>query len=285
MGRAATSPQQTPASPSPRRISRASLATAAALLAALALLTPAARRSLDPKAVLWIYDLAVVAASLLGVVLSAALWRSFEAGEVSRTIWRSLTLGLALWTMGEAIWAVDQLLLNDRLGDPSPADAVWLLGYVPLSAGLFLRYRTYRIKPRTIWHALLFTAIALMLALITLTLILPEVRSPAENHWLEHAVNTLYPMGDLLLAYLALLIVSGLAGGSLSSPWRLLAAGYLCVTLSDLLFAYAVRLGLYQTAPTPAPNLPSLAADWLYLASYLAIALGTYQHARLQRAL
>ncbi|MEW6567464.1 MAG: hypothetical protein AB1449_04725 [Chloroflexota bacterium] len=263
----------------------ASAAALLVLIGALVLLSPPVYRRLGPQVALWVCDLAVVLIALVGGVLSAILWRSFGRGEVSRTIWASLTIGLLLWTLGEVIWAVDQLLLNQSLPQPSAADAAWVLGYVPLTLGMYLRYRSYRIPLRTAWHAALLIAAALALGVITVILVLPELHQTPDSRWLGRAVNILYPVGDLLVAYWAILIVSGLAGGTLFSPWRLIAAGYLCVTVSDLIFAYTVRLGLYQVSPASGLNLPTIASHWLYLASYLSIALGTYFHARLQRAL
>ncbi len=256
-----------------------------ALVASLLLLLPPVSRCLGPRLVLWLYDLAVVLTALIATALSAALWRSFGRREVSRKIWAAFTLGMLLWSAGESVWAADQLLLGDSLPEPSVADAAWIAAYLPLTLGLYLRYRSYRIPPRTLWHALLLSAIVLALGLVALTLVVPDLVAPGEGGWLARAVNALYPVGDLLLAYWAILIVSGLAGGALFSPWRLIAVGLLCVTVSDLIFAYAVRLGLYQVAAAQGPNAPTLITDWLYLASYLSIALGTYLHARLQRAI
>lgn len=256
-----------------------------ALLTSLVLLLPPVSRSLGPGLVLWAYDLAVVLTALSATVLSLALWRSFGGREVSRKIWAALALGMLLWTVGESFWAADQLLFGDSLPDPSAADAAWIAGYVPLTFGLHLRYRSYRISPRTPWHALLLFAIVLALGLVALTLVVPDLLAPDEAGWLARAVNAFYPVGDLLLAYWSILIVSGLAGGALFSPWRLIAAGYLCVTVADLIYAYAVRLGLYQVAAAHGPNAPTFFADWLYLASYLSIALGIYLHARIHRAI
>lgn len=264
---------------------RATAVTVLVLVASLLLLLPPVSRRLGPRLILWLYDLAVVLTALVATALSAALWRSFGRREVSHKIWAAITLGLLLWSAGEAFWAAEQLLFGNAVPEPSAADISWIAGYLPLTLGLYLRYRSYRIPPRTLWHALLLLAIVLALGLVTLTLAVPDLAASDEAGWLARAVNALYPVGDLLLAYWAILIVSGLAGGALFSPWRLIAAGFLCVTVSDLIFAYAVRLGLYQVAAAQGANAPTLISDWLYLASYLSIALGTYLHARLQHAI
>lgn len=262
----------------------ATAVVAGVLLGSLLFLLPPVYRTLGPRLALWLYDLAVVLSALSAAGLSAALWRSFGPREVSHRIWGALALGLLLWTAGESLWAVDQLILGDTMPQPSAADVAWISGYLPLALGLQLRYRSHRIPPRTLWHALLLSAVVLALGLVALTLVLPEIIAPVETGSLARWVNAVYPVGDLLVAYWAMLIVSGLAGGALVSPWRLIAAGFLSLSVSDLLFAYAVRVGLYQVAAAQGPNTPTLITDWLYLASYLSIALGTYWLARLQRA-
>ena len=242
-------------------------------------------RSLGPQAVLWIYDLAVVLSALVGTGLSLALWRSFSRGEASRTIWAYLTAGLLLWALGEAIWTADQLLLAERLPQPSAADAAWIFGYVPVTLGLRLRYRSFRIAPQRAWHIPLLGSVAFAVGLVAVTLVLPTIRQSANSRWMEQAVNILYPLGDLLVAYWAILIVSVLAGGALFSPWRFIAAGCLCVALSDLMYAYAVRLDMYQVGPATGVNLATFMINLLYVAAYLSLALGLYVQARLQRAL
>ena len=59
------------------------------------------------QTILWVYDLTVVTSALACVGLSFLLWRSFSRGEVLKKVWGSLTLGLLLWTIGEAIWSYD----------------------------------------------------------------------------------------------------------------------------------------------------------------------------------
>jgi hypothetical protein len=258
---------------------------ALAAIAAIGLLyTNPIYRLAGPQTVLWIYDLAVILFSLAGVGLSFLLWRSFSQGEVLKTIWASLTLGLLLWTLGESMWSVDQLVFGEKLPYPSAADAAWLAGYVPLLVGLVLRYRSLQVQPKTGWRVAVLGAFLVLAALAVVFLILPIINS-TDSGPLEQVVNVLYPIGDLTVALVALLIMLALTGGALSMPWGLIAAGYFLVSVSDLLYAFAVGQEIYQVDPAFGVNFLTYVINFLYAVSYVIVALGIYMQARLQRAI
>lgn len=263
---------------------RGVIAVTVTVTAVLSLLyTPAIYRQLGARTVLWIYDLTVSLVAWIGVGLSFRLWRSFEPGEVLRTIWASLTLGLLLWTLGESLWSVDQLLFGERLLYPSAADAAWLAGYPPVFIGLYLRNRSLQIMPALKWRLALFGMFLVFAALAVVLVIQPIVDS--EEASLQHLINLLYPAGDLAVALGSMLIMLALVGGALSEGWGLVAAGYLLASVSDLLFAFADWRGIYQAGVDTGVNFVSYLVDLLYVLSYVVVTLGLYLLARLHRAI
>lgn len=241
-------------------------------------------RAFGARFVLWIYDLAIIAVALVAAVLSVQIWRSFSRGEASRNIWAGLALGLGLWVVGEALWSYDQLIGGNSLPDPSAADLVWVIGYIPMIYGLFLRYRSFKMRPRQPWQIAAVWSLVGLAALAGLFVIVPILASGGAGGFLEQAVNLLYPVGDLILAFQALLLVLVLAGGSLSRPWQLIATGLLCIAVSDMLYAFSVSQGLYETAPPVGVNLPTFIVNLLYAAAYIMVGLGLYRQARIQKA-
>lgn len=262
----------------------------AALLAVLVvtlvgwLYTPPVYRLLGGRTVLWIYDLANIAVACLGAWLAFLLWRSFKPGETLSIIWGFLATGLTLWALGEIIWSSDQLLFGEKLPYPSTADVVWLAGYVPVILALALRFRTFQMRlARPVQFAAL-SAFGLGAAFTILTVIVPILQDSQAGGTLEKLVNVLYPIGDLTVAFFALLIVLVLMGGKLVGAWGLIAFGYLSLAISDVLYAYGVWQGTYQVDPALGLDFMSYLINLLYTASYVLVALGLYQRARLQNA-
>jgi len=139
-----------------------------------------------PRTILWVYDLTVVTSALVGAGLSFLLWRSFSRGEVLKKIWRSLTLGLLLWTIAEVIWSYDQLLAGDHLPHPSLADIAWLAGYIAVAVGLLLRYRSLQMTPSKGWRRavlwILVTPATVIVAIVAMPISATFGRSKPLRH-------------------------------------------------------------------------------------------------------
>lgn len=73
------------------------------------LFVPPVYFAIGPVAVLWIYNVIVIAFALFVVSLAGLMWWSAAPGEVLKTVAGSLALGLLLWTLGGIVWAHDQL--------------------------------------------------------------------------------------------------------------------------------------------------------------------------------
>jgi len=243
---------------------------------------PPVYQSIGARAVLWIYGLTLTLSALLGVALSFTLWRSFRPGEVLWKIWAYISLGLVLWTIGEAIWLYDQLLGHESLPSPSIADIAWVAGSFLLVIGLYLRFRTLRMTPKKGWRSGLLTVVVIIGILAAVFVILPIVRSETYTLPINLLVYVFYSIGDLTLVFMTLSITLVLIGGRLSLPWGLIAFGFFIVGLSDLLFAFSVWEGIYQMAPQGQLNIISSATNITYLAAFACIDAGLYLQAQVQ---
>lgn len=241
-------------------------------------------RAVGPNTVLWIYDLAIISSVLMAVGLAFLLWRSFSPGEASKGIWACLGVGLLLWAVGEGLWSYDQLIGGEKLPYPSAADVAWLVGYIPLTLGLWLRYRSFQMRPRQRWQIIIVWVFVGLAILAVMFVVMPIALYGGASSFFEQAVNILYPVGDLILAFQALLLGLVLAGGSLSMPWGLIAAGILCLAVSDLSYVFSVWRGWYEPDPASGVNFPTFAANLLYAAGYVVVCLGLYVQARIQKA-
>jgi len=234
-------------------------------------------------AVDWIYDITVVLFALAATILALLIWRSARKGMVLKVIWGSLALGLLLWTIGEVIWAFDELIRGEELPYPSVADVVYVAGYIPLIVALYLRYHSLRAAPSRRWLLVTLGAFAILAALAVGFTIGPIVTYPEYDRPVEQFLDALYPLGDLLVALGALLVVLVLSGGALSLPWAVIAAGFVVQSIADLLFSYATWNEIYLSGTEAGINLVTALTDVPYYASYLIIAVGVYMQARMQR--
>lgn len=214
-------------------------------------------------------------------VLCFRLLRVFDRGEVLWRVWLALGIGLGLWALAEAVYAFYEVILNIDTPYPSLADVVWVPGYIPLFAALVMRYRSLRVTPSAGMIASL-AVVFLALAGVSLVFIIsPMIASPDEGGLIVQVLNVLYPLGDLLVMFGALLIVMVLVGGQLSRAWLLIAAGCLLLTVADSLYSYGTWNTLYL--PDGKINLLTGVSDVSYLGGYVVMAFGLYNEARLQR--
>ncbi len=265
-----------------RPLRLAALLGAVGLLIATLLYIPAVDSVFNPLVRVGVYYAVLLFFAFLAAGQGMRLWRSFGRGEVLRAIWLSLTLGLLLWALAEGVAAYYEFILRQDIPYPSPADALWLLAYIPLSAGLYLRFRSLRVVLEARQWAYVLLPFLAILVLGLILVILPLLLDTSYGTLVERLIGAAYPVGDLMLLLGVLLSALALAGGELGRMWRLVAGGFLVVAVSDLLFTYASWNGLYvYDSPV---NWLTAVIDLTYLASYILIGIGVLGHTRLHGA-
>ncbi len=219
--------------------------------------------------------------ALIGTVLCFLIVRGFKPGESLRWVYLLMGVGLLLWTIAEGIYGVAQLQ-GVQLPTPSVADWVWVPGYLPLFAALFLRFRSLRLTPTPVQLVVVLSGFVILAVLSTIFVITPNVQQSTDPIGL--ALSIAYPVGDLLVALGVGLSVLVLLGGDLSRPWMLIAAGCLAIALSDSLYYYTQATSGYAYEALPVP-IDVVVSDVAYIAGYTLIALGMAVQARIQKVL
>lgn len=262
-----------------RRLRPAALVGIALSIAIAVLYLEPVYAALGGSTVLWIYDLSIILLALFGAALALMLARQFESGEVLRQIWLLLGIALLLWGIGEAVWAFYELVLQTD-PYPSPADVVWVIGYIPLFAALALRFRSLQATPDR-WQVIVIAVVFVVLAVILAVSVFAPILGDPEVTPAEKFIGVLYPVGDLIVGTGALLIMLVLIGGTLSRPWLFIALGFIVVSAADLLYTYLDWQGLYLSGSEK--NLLSALSDVPYYISYIIIDFGLFLQARLQK--
>ncbi len=209
-------------------------------------------------------DLATAAAALTAAALcaGAAMRQTGRAGA----FWWLFAATCGAWALGELIWALYDLVLGNSVPIPSWADAAYLAA-TPLAAAALLAHPAMRSRTsgrlRSVLDGLV---IAAALFFLSWTLILEPLRHSFDLGTLGGAVTLAYPLGDIVILFLVLLVIRGTTSGGRLDQWLLLG-GILAITLSDSGFGYLTQVRNYATGN---------AIDIGWFVGYATIALAAY---------
>ncbi len=217
--------------------------------------------------------LVVVCAGAVVAVSVAVLYRQKFRGLYGRT-YGVMAIGLLLWFSAEMFATIENYWVTSELNpsrgpiasastslQPSIADAIWLAGYGFFAYFLFriMIHFSRSINLRVLVIVAIATAItAFILAQsITYYYALHGVSSPFSgadsavdtNSDIGKAISLFlhieYPVLDLMLIIPALVVLSGVKDGKLTStPWILLAAAIFILAVSDIGSIYSSVLNI-----------------------------------------
>lgn len=242
-------------------------------------------RLVGATTVLSIGSLTNIAAALIGVWMGVRLWQSARRGESLWLIWGSLTTGLILWIVAEITWDVYQLSRGIEMPSASPSDIAWGLGYLAVIAGLILRIQTFRMRPTKAWQFAVLAAFGILAILAVIYIVIPSLNTTPGGPSYEKLSGLFYAACDLVLAFLAILLVLVLDGGLLSKPWTAIAVACFCIALSNLLYVYALAHDIFQVNPAAGLDSLNYLIAIFYTFAYILMALGLYLQASLQDAI
>ena len=191
------------------------------------------------------------------------------------------TMGLILWFIAELSWTYYELGLGIENPYPSPADAIWLAGYpfiiyflFGISKVLSRQKSTYDREPLI----LISVATALTLAYVfTLTFGIASIITNQQN-MMGWIITIIYPILDGIAFVPSLLIIMKLRNKKQMesiTPWMLLAASILLVTVADIGFGYSEVLG--KTVEQGRVGI----WDAIYSAGYIVMAVSMYWRYRI----
>ena len=217
--------------------------------------------------------------ALTVVCAGAAFWASLRIVErqkgllykLLRVPWFYTSTGLGIWLMAETV-RLAHLALLGYMFKPSPADAVWVLGYVFLLTGLYKCSVPISSLARDaglgskLWVARVIP-LALSVPLVAAVLAASH-EAAAHGLWGVVAANALRVVMDLVLLTFSLEEIVMFYGGKMARSLALFSLGLAVMALSDL--PYSVVGGYWPGNPL----------DALRVASYALMALGVYLYSK-----
>ena len=162
-------------------------------------------------------------------ILAAIVW--YRPSHVLP--WLLFAAGQLLFVAGDALFGVYEHVLGET-PVPSAADALYLLGYPALAAGLWLLVRQR--SSRTDWTSLIDAAmVTVALGIVAWEMLfIPYTRDDTLSLG-EKLVSVAYPLGDVLLLAVAARLVFGTAVRTVSH--MLIVLSLVCLLVADPLYA------------------------------------------------
>ncbi len=174
--------------------------------------------------------LAAGASILFAIVSRQFNWLKTKAGQMAFF----LMIGFILWLIAESIWFSYELSNIEPF--PSPADVFWIAGYIPFAIALVLNITGIKVKFKPAILALWITLSILMFVIILFIEIIPFV---VEELSIDTFITLIYPLEDLAIVVLVLVILLKFRAGEIAKPWALLTVGFIVTAVGDIWFTYA----------------------------------------------
>ena len=194
----------------------------------------------------------------IGLVLGAAALLALRgfASDDRRAPWLFLSLGAAMWAVGELIYEIAYSEAPELAPYPSIADAFWLGSYFAVGTGIVLVLRS---RLRRAFHATMWLDAAIGAATVSAlaaTIAFDPVLTDTAGYGWETATDLAYPLLDLgLLSLVATLLA--LTGWRPGLGWALFAVALSMQAISDVLYAREIALGTDSGDTLLAPLWPA----------------------------
>lgn len=213
----------------------------------------------------------------LAAILALRASRMFEPGVSSRRVWVLFGAGMTALAISETLW-IAYHVAGQPISYPSLVDIVWGIGFLPMLASLVLHYRTLHVQLSRRQRVLMLAAYLGVLFSVLLLSLEYILSHPGEVVIMQLLIGAYYLIGNLGVAFIAVLSLVYLGGGLVARPWVYLVSSTLMFAVGGLAFSYGTWTGTYATGA----NLLSVVSDVAYLAGYLLAAAGGYSQLTLR---
>jgi hypothetical protein len=208
---------------------------------------------------------AAIAVAFSGLII----YRQKTDGLIGKA-YSSLAIGLGLFLLAEIIWSYYEIGLQVENPFPSLADALWLIGYAPLSYFVFKMYRFFGVS-HSRSHQIFVSVVSTLFVLYLVNDIYQKADLTSQTGILSFLISISYPILDILLLVPAALIILNPVKGELTSiPWIFLAV--LIMGVGDTTFAYSSNIVYFQNI--------SWIWNLFFITSYFVTSAGLFWHNR-----
>jgi diguanylate cyclase (GGDEF)-like protein len=175
-------------------------------------------------------DLALVPAPLFAAIACLIAYRRVTGS--ARYGWALIGAGMAAWLLGELIWCYFELIKHWSVPYPSLADVFYLMALPFWIAGMLA---LFTIRPGAVRAFLDALIVSASLLYVSWAFIVGPIIGQGPGSRLETAVTLAYPLGDVALITMALILLVHVAPDQ-KEPVGMLVVGLLLFVLSDAMF-------------------------------------------------
>lgn len=230
-------------------------------------------KNIEKDTLLLVRNITLMVCSLFA---AGALFRTtlyLKSWDMTKKSWSLLALGFTFWFYKEIYQTIMELGFGHSLSIPSPADALWLAGFISMCISLVLflygYHRTGFLYGHWAKYAFIILLVSFLEIILTYKFLIYIIYSPTLNV-VEKCILLFYPLSDLVLlalTFFLVLVTSVLGKGLLSGPWKYLATGFVLLSVGDILYSYYSWFQSYSLGS---------AIDIMTAAGYLFMALSAF---------
>jgi diguanylate cyclase (GGDEF)-like protein len=180
------------------------------------------------------------------IASTCGIRRAIRTSGRARLSWSFIGVGAGCWAAGQGVWSYYELIGHRQTPFPSLADDGFLSFTGLALVGLLVRrsfgFGRHR-RSRALLDGLLVAASLFVMSWVTA---LGQVYAAGADSTFAAVVSMAYPVGDLLLMTLMLVVVAH-ARPDARQGLSLLAASFAALSVGDSGFAYLTATGQYQT--------------------------------------
>jgi len=211
--------------------------------------------TLKGDALLYFSDLLPVICSFIAIVGIGHLLKSFKEFDLTKAVWLLILVGLVFNFLAEGIYSFLEIILKKDMNDlfPSPADYFWVAAYIFFFISLFLMLSSYIRTGLPLGKIRSYFMLIIVLACIVIVIInflLVPIIEDTETSLATKIVSIFYPVADILIASLAVILMyisNQFDNKLISMPWKIMALGFFCFTISDLVYSYLSWIDKYDS--------------------------------------
>jgi len=189
---------------------------------------------------IWLEDFFIFLVSAAAALASFVLLKQKFDGYDS---WKLIFSGLVLWSIGEFVWFFYEGVLGVIDPWPSIADVFWVAGYLPFTAALMMHIK--KVKAAKIFKDFSVALVGAVGSGLVIRYVLGASVFPADQSGFESILAMAYPIGDLFLIIMSLILLEAALNQARQSTtraatWACLAGGFLLFAVFDFYFSYLV---------------------------------------------
>jgi hypothetical protein len=198
------------------------------------------------KVLVYVSDLLPVICSFISSICLIIAIRGFKECDLTKKAWIVIFIGIAISALAELTYCFFEAILGYDMNiyNPSVADYIWSIGYIPLIAGLVMMFLGYKRSgfpmgnPKI--YLLIFLSFIALFFIVSHSLLAEIIEDP-ETKTIQKFFYLYYPIGDIFLfvpSAILMYITQLFKRGTISKPWKYLAIGFLFFTFADLIYSY-----------------------------------------------